>query len=111
MLRNNGKAYPRARPDGGGEKTPAAPRRSAPCSVLRNRNYRSRGKHAAVAGRRKDKRHRLATVQEPGRGRKVGRGERDCAAAGARRRAYRRRLHAEDGARRETTTTSAVRKL
>ena len=55
--------------------------------------------HAAAAGGRADERDWVAAVQESGGGRKVGRGQRDRAAAGTRRRAHRGRVPAEHGAR------------
>src|SRR2546427_11374210 len=101
MLRNDGKAHSGDRADGGRQEAAGATGGSAPRGVFGDRDDRSRREHAAAVGGRADERDRVAAIQESGGRGKVGRGERDCATTSAWRGAYRGRVPAEHGARRE----------
>ncbi len=109
MLRDYTRAYPSHRANGRRQASARCASIASPGILYRHRFSGGRRKRATSDCGRADQRDRLASVQESGGRREVGRGDRDRALAGQERSAHHRRLPAILRSRRTRRYRSVLR--
>ena len=111
MLRHNACPHHRHRGRGFRKETPPHAAAHASRLLLRHRPDRSRRHHPPAHRRRANQRNRIASLQEPDRGREVGGGNRHRPPPSPQRRAHHRCLLTVDRPRRDGRHRALLRKI